>query len=262
MMGFGQMKRKDRLDNILVLLDERDQLEVDWLANHYEVSPETIRRDLSELSEKGLLRKIHGGAVKLQTAREHSFKLRTHLHYEQKLAIAIKAVQFVQAGDSLLINAGTTTTIFATVLAEIDFPLTVITNSSLVAYELSLTEAQPHDIYLLGGKFRNADYETGGTMVIEQIQQFHVDHAFLTVGAISAKHGIMEYRVDAVQIARAMIGQARMCTVMADDSKLDDTALNKVCDFSSIDNLVTNVEPSTKLKNALDKGNVNLHING
>jgi len=254
------MKRKDRLDNILVLLDERDQLQVDWLATHYDVSPETIRRDLSELSEKGLLRKIHGGAVKLQTAREHSFKLRSHLHYDQKVAVAKKAMGLVKSGDSLMINAGTTTTIFATVLAEIDVPLTILTNSSLVAYELSRSQKQDHDIYLLGGKFRTDDYETGGTMVIEQIKQFRVDHAFLTVGAISAQHGIMEYRVDAVQIARAMIGQARIKTIIADDSKLDDTALNKLCDLDQIDNLITNAKPSAKLKKALEKAEVKVYI--
>jgi len=254
------MKRRERLDQILLMLNEQGELEVEPLATYFDVSVETIRRDLSDLSEKGLLRKVHGGAVKFQTAREHSFQLRSHLYHTQKTAIAQHAITLLKPDDSLLINAGTTTAVFATELAKTDLSLTVFTNSSLVAYELSTSQSGHFDIYLLGGKFRSDDYETGGAMVIEQIQQFHADHAILTVGAISAQHGVMEYRVDAVQIARAMMVQARHITVIADDSKLDDTALNKICEISQIDHLVTSAKPSAKLAKALESGDVKLHI--
>lgn len=107
------MRRDDRLQAILALLQDSDRLEVDNLAEHFAVSQETIRRDLTTLSEQGLLRKVHGGAVRFQSAQEQSFTMRSYLYQKQKEAIARAAASVIEDGDSLLISSGTTTTCFA-----------------------------------------------------------------------------------------------------------------------------------------------------
>lgn len=247
------MKREDRLREILELLDQQERIEVDDLARQFSVSPETIRRDLSTLSERGLLRKVHGGAVKFQTAQEHSFTIRTYFKHDEKTAIARAAASFVSQGDSLFINAGTTTAVFARELARMVDDLTIITNSAIAANELWNRGRTRNKIYLLGGSFNGEDAETIGPMLIEQIQQFQTDHAFLTVGALSADGGFMEYRVEAAHIIRTMIHRSHRATVMADGSKLDRSALVKACDFSDVQRLVTDTQPSTELAEMLTR---------
>src|SRR5262245_53695093 len=103
------MKRETRFKKILTILDEQGRVNVDELAQHFGVSPETVRRDLAAMSEEGMLRKIYGGAVKFQSAQENSFVLRTRQYAAEKTRIAQYATRFVKSGDSLLINSGTTT---------------------------------------------------------------------------------------------------------------------------------------------------------
>jgi DeoR/GlpR family transcriptional regulator of sugar metabolism len=92
------MKREKRFRAILALLDENNRVTVEELAGHFNVSLETIRCDLSTMSEHGLLRKVYGGAVKFQSAQENTFALRTLQYIEQKTAIARYAIRFVQSG--------------------------------------------------------------------------------------------------------------------------------------------------------------------
>lgn len=254
------MKRDERLQAILSLLDEKGQVEVDELASYFTVSPETIRRDLSILSEQALLRKVHGGAVKFQTAQETSFTLRTQHNLAEKLSIAEYATQFVNPGDSLFINGGTTTAAFARKVTQVVDHLVVITNSPVVANEFWNKGEHNHQIYLLGGSYDGADMDTVGNAVIEQIRQFHTDHAFLTVGTVSAIQGLMDYRVETAQIIRAMQQQARRTTVLADSSKLGRTALVTACNLDAVHRLVTDNLPPDDLAQALDKAGTRLFV--
>lgn len=254
------VKRDERLAEILLLLDQHERIEVDHLAEQFAVSPETIRRDLSTLSERGLLRKIHGGAVKFQTAQANAFTLRSHSAQPEKNLIARYATQFIDAGDSLFINAGTTTVIFARHLARVVEGVTVISNSALVANELWNQGVRRNFVYLLGGYFNGEDVETVGAMVIEQLERFRTDQAFLTVSAISGKQGFMDHRVETAAVTRRMVEQAQQVTVLADSGKFDLTALVTSCNFSDVHRLVTDDLPSQAVMEALEEAEVELHI--
>ena len=129
------MKPEIRFQTILSLLDKNGRVTVDELTTRFGVSAETIRRDLALMSEQGLVRKIYGGAVRLQLAQESSFALRGNQFVEQKQAIARYAVRFVKKGDSLFISAGTTTTIFARTLVQYVERLIIMTNSPAIERE-------------------------------------------------------------------------------------------------------------------------------
>jgi DeoR/GlpR family transcriptional regulator of sugar metabolism len=256
------MKREKRFRAILTLLDERERVNVEELADYFDVSLETIRRDLSTMSEQGLLRKIYGGAVKFQSAQENSFALRTQQYAAQKTLIAQYAVRFVKSGDSLFMNAGTTTTIFARELVRHAQHLIVITNSPQIAHECWNNGQGDHKIYLLGGEYNGAEVEILGTAVVDAVRQFHADHAFVTVGTVNATQGFMDYRVEVAHVNHAMATQARRATMLLDSSKLDQMALVTTCSLDAIDRLVTDSLPSDYLTNALTEAGTQLHIAG
>lgn len=255
------MKRQERHTKILERLYHQDSVNVDELSMILDVSLETIRRDLTSLAEQGLLRKVHGGAVRLQTAQEDTFNLRSQVNRGAKQAIGYYATRFIKNGDSLFINAGTTTAIFAEYL-DTKENLTIITNCASVAHTVWQDGSSTHKIFLLGGEYNGIDTETHGSLLIGQLELFQADHTFLTLGAIHNKQGCMEYRVEAAEIIRMMLSQSRQVTALADSTKLDKTALAKICNLNQIDRLITEHPVSDRLQTALERANVEIHIAG
>lgn len=255
------MKREKRHAQILEKLYHQDSVTVEELAGAFHVSLETIRRDLTVLAEAGLLRKTHGGAVRFQTAQEDTFALRSQVNRAAKKSIGQYAAQFVNSGDSLFVNAGTTTAIFTACLTG-KTNLTVITNCASVADTAWRTLGGSSQIFLLGGKYNGADTETAGNLLLQQLRLFHTDHAFITLGAIHAQHGLMEYRIEAANIINTMIQHSRRTTLLVDSTKLDKTTMVSIGGFSTVDRIVTEFRPSDVLSTALEKAGVELHVTG
>ncbi|MDZ4764512.1 MAG: DeoR/GlpR transcriptional regulator, partial [Chloroflexota bacterium] len=111
-----------------------------------------------------------------------------------------------------------------------------------------------------GGYYNGAEYETLGTPVIDAIRQFRADHAFLTVGALNAEQGWMDYRVEVAQVNKTMAEQARHTTILMDSNKLDGVALVTTCPLTAADRLVTTTPPSLSLAAALTKAHVEIHL--
>ncbi len=256
------MKREERHLQILDLLNESERLNVDSLAERFDVSVETIRRDLTVLSEQGMLRKVHGGAVRFQTAQENTMALRSQINRQAKETIGQYAAQFIDDGDSVFLSAGTTTAIFAEQSVNRLQGLTVITNCSSVAHTMWGNNETDHHVFLLGGVYNGVDTETSGPLLTNQLRLFQADHAVVSLGAINDTNGLMEYRVDAAEIVRVMMQQARQRTVLADYTKLDKAALVKIGELAEIDRLITDRPPSAALQQALDRAHVDLHVTG
>ena len=254
------MKREKRLQAILSLVDEQEHVEVEALAEHFDVSSETIRRDLGTLSEQSLIRKVHGGAVKFQTGQENSLSSRINHNLTQKISIAQYAVQYVKSGDSLFLNSGTTNVIFAKELTKRVDGLIIITNSSIIANEFWNKGEQHHRIYMLGGEYNGREMDIIGSTAIDQIRQHRADHAFLTVGTVSATQGFMDYRIESAHIIRTMAQQARRTTVLADSSKLGQTALVTIFHLAEAYRLITDSLPSDSLSHALDKAETRICV--
>ncbi len=252
------MRREERHTTILESLYNDERVEVEDLADRFGVSQETIRRDLTFLAERGLLRKVHGGAVRFQTAQEDTFTLRSQVHHTAKVDIGKVAASFVHDGDSIFLNAGTTTAVFAEQLGT-KHDLTIITNCARIA-ETLWNQNQTHKIYLLGGLYNGTDTETNGSLVLNQIQMFRADHAFVTVGAVSEVGGLMEYRLEAAEIIRAMAQQSRATTIIVDSSKLNRSALIRVGNLSLADRIVSDKIPSESLVQALEEAIVELVV--
>jgi len=254
------MKPEARRERIAHLVREATKIGVDELAALLGISRETVRRDLTLLSEQGLLRKVHGGAVFAQTALESPLGERRAVARAEKMAIGRTAAGLFRNGDSLLIDAGSTTAYFAEALKAAG-NFSVITNSTVVAAEMWSATGKA-EVYLLGGRYNGEGHEMLGPSVIEQIRRLHADHAVLTIGAIDHSGNFMDYNSDEAFVARAMIESAHYVTVLADSSKLGQRALFEVCKAGQVHRLVTDRAPEDIMNVALQAAGVEVVVAG
>lgn len=251
------MKPSERHAAILQFVRDTGKVTVDFLADELDASRETIRRDLTELSLQGQLRKYHGGAERLERYTEGAFRSRLQEHAEEKREIGRLAASLFDSGDTLFIDTGTTTVAFAEELASRP-AMTVVTNS--IAITQTLTRGGTgHRVFLIGGEYLEEAAENVGPLAVEQIGQYTCRDAVITVGAIDAS-GVMDFELREAEIARAMIKQARRITVIADDSKLNRNALFRVCHLGQIDRLIVNRAPDTQLSDALAAAGVEVIV--
>ena len=230
------MRPRDRQLQIIDLVRSLGKVTVDQLMQKFAMSAETIRRDLTFLAADGKIRKVHGGAIPLRDFGEGAFAQRMQLHAEAKRKVAQKARPLASSGDTIMIDTGSTTLAMAEALTTID-ELTIITNSTSIARVISSANRSAR-MYLLGGSYNEDNRQTCGVIALNQLQGFHGDLAILSVGAISADAGVMDYNFDEASIASAMIAQADRVVVLADASKFDRVAPFVVASFERIDMLV------------------------
>jgi len=228
------------------------------LADSLRASRETVRRDLTLLAEKGMLRKVHGGAVRLQAALEDPFGARLESNRDSKRRIGERAAELFSSGDSLLIDSGSTTILFAEALSKRS-GITVVTNSQLVAQAASKGPGD-NSVFLVGGRYHPDGAETLGPITNDQIQMLSADHAVLTVGAVDAAGRFMDFVPDAAYTARAMMARARQVTVLVDSSKLEKAALFQVCTASQVSRVVTDAPPPPSLMTCLQAAGVDVII--
>lgn len=252
------MKPEIRRERILDSLRESGRVTVEALADDLSVSRETIRRDLTSLSNRGLLRKFHGGATWTHNDTEDPFQERMSENVTAKRAIARRAAALFSPGDALFVDTGSTTVYFAEELTRIA-ELRVVTNSSLIASTLSGTDNGTR-VYLLGGEFNGDNQETFGAMATAMIRQFRARHAVLTVAALNAEAGIMDHDTEEAQVARAIVDQAKTLTVLADSSKFDRTALFEVAPWTAVSRLVVDQAPAGQLARQLEVAGVEVIV--
>ena len=173
----------------------------------------------------------------------------------QKREIAKAAAALFAEGDTLFIDAGTTTLAFAEALAGRS-GLTVITNGLEIARVLARGAAS---VFLVGGEYRMETDGAVGALAIAQIKGFFATHAVITVGGLT-EHGAMDFSLQEAEVARAMVAQAREVTVVAHDDKLGRQALFQVCRLSEIDRLVVDRPPTPPFARELAEAGVTVVI--
>jgi DeoR/GlpR family transcriptional regulator of sugar metabolism len=248
-MGQGaQVKPKQRQTRILDVVARDGEATVDGLAVVFDVSAETIRRDLALLAETGALQKVHGGARRLRLHAEGSFQERMADHAAAKQQVAEKVTCLIEPGDTLFIDTGTTTLIVAEALVRIP-RLTVMTNSLRVAQVMARADASR--VFVLGGQLAADNAATLGSMVIESIGRFQADHAIIAPAALDSAVGAMNADLGEAEVSRAMCGNARNVIVLAHGAKLGRKAAFRICPLDQIDMLVTDEKPGDAFAAAL-----------
>ncbi|RXZ81518.1 DeoR/GlpR transcriptional regulator [Paenibacillaceae bacterium] len=230
---------------------ERKRLIVDYVRKHnsatvnrlattFGVHEATIRRDLSEIEQEGLLRRTHGGVVMEQwTNGEPVFSERSQQCAEEKMRIGQKAASLVQDGDHIIIDSGTTTLHIARNLVN-HSRLTVVTNDINIASELR--DATGVKVILTGGELYPSSYMLNGMLTDYALQSLHVVKAFIGTPALHSQHGIMHPEAQLVPAKQGMIRAAREIIVATDHRKIGRLSLHAVAPASAIHTIVTGEE--------------------
>lgn len=253
------MRPRDRRAEIAALVAREGEQSVETLARQFEVSVETIRRDLARLADDGAIRKVHGGAMPLARLHvEGSFQERMAEDPEAKAAIAAKLALEIAAGDTIMIDTGSTTLVAAEGLARIR-GLTVVTNSLAIAETIGRRTAETGtQVFLVGGSYASGNQQTVGPAALVQLDLYRADHAIITVAAVSPETGAMDSNVAEAEIARAMIARAQRTIVLATAAKLGRRAAFRVCGLDEIDLLVTDTPPEASMAAALGEAGVEI----
>jgi len=235
----------ERRKQILELIEKRNSISVVELCQLLEVSDMTIRRDLRILSNRGLLERVHGGALSRRgRSYEPPYLTRATNHILQKEIIGRRAASLVNEGDSIALDVGTTTFELAKDLLKTP-NLTIITASLPIANVLS--EALNIRLILTGGIVRPQELSLIGQTAEQTYQQYHVDKAFVGVGGLHHEAGLTEYNLEDALVKKAMIKNAEQVIVVADSSKLGEICFASVAPLSVVDTLVTDADAPAEI---------------
>jgi DeoR family fructose operon transcriptional repressor len=248
------MYAEERQQAIAALVMSRGRASVAELAQTYDVTTETVRRDLAVLDKAGLLRRVHGGAVPTRTLHlvESGVGERDTTRAEQKDAIAAAALDFLPlSGATVLLDAGTTTARIAAHLPS-DRELTVVTNSVPIAARLSAIPTVT--LQLLGGRVRGLTQAAVGEQTLAVLNTLRVDVAFIGTNGISVRHGLSTPDTDEAAVKRAMVAAANFVVVTADSSKVGREDFISFAPIDSVDTLITDGDIATA-----DRGELTSH---
>jgi DeoR family glycerol-3-phosphate regulon repressor len=218
----------------------RGEVQVEPLAETFNVTPQTIRRDLNQLRELGLLHRVHGGAIVHDGVSNLGYEARRRISADEKEAIAYCAAQLVPDDTSLFINIGTTTEQVARHLVS-HVGLLVISNNINVIN--TLRECETIQVMTAGGIVRREDGGIVGDATVDFIAQFKVDYAIVGASAIEEDGTILDYDPREVRVAQTIIENARSVILVADSTKFERNAPIRIVDISHIDYFVTDRMP-------------------
>ncbi len=231
------MDAEDRRDLIAEELRRRGRVSVRNLAAAHDVTPETVRRDLIELEERGELRRVHGGAVALERALVESAVAERSGHMAaDKARIAAAAVaHFPADGGTVLVDAGTTTGALLHVFPT-DRRLTVVTND--VSHALALAPIPTVTVIVVGGRLRARTLANVDDFAVETLRNLRVDVAFIATNGVSER-GCSTPDTAEAAVKRAMVGAADRVVLLADHTKFGDEHFVRFADLSDLDAVVT-----------------------
>jgi DeoR family transcriptional regulator, glycerol-3-phosphate regulon repressor len=230
-----------RHQEIMSLARATGRVNVEGLAAHFGVSSQTIRKDLNELCEQRLLNRVHGGAVVASSVENLAYEARRTIAEGEKREIGKAAAGLIPSNSSLFINIGTTTEEVAHALKE-HSGLLVITNNLHVA--TMLYPLAGIDVIVAGGAVRRSDGGVVGSLAVELIKQFKVDFAIIGVSAIDADGTLLDFDLNEIQVAQAIIANARTVVLVSDSSKFDRSAPARIGRLRDVDIFVTDRLPS------------------
>ena len=234
------MLAAERRKIIIEQLQADKNVVVAQLAALFDVSGETIRRDLELLCQEGIATKSHGGAVLNEHGMDLPFAVRKHQRFAEKRLMADIIEGLVSEGDSIMLDASTTAVFVAKALKR-KKRLTVITNSIDVMVELA--EMRDWTLIVTGGKMVSDYLAITGAQAVNEIAGYSVDKLIFSCKGLDIERGIFEGNDDFAQLKRAMIASARVRILAADGHKFGRAALAKVGELSDVDTVVTDAKP-------------------
>ncbi|MGQ2908645.1 MAG: DeoR/GlpR family DNA-binding transcription regulator [Aliihoeflea sp.] len=240
---------------IVQLAKDSGRVLVDDLAVRFDVSPQTIRKDLNELCDKRLLARIHGGAVIPSGIENMEYEARRRIAADEKQGIGRAAATLIPDNASLFINIGTTTEAVSEALGD-HKGLMVITNNINVANRMRV---QPSiEVVIAGGVVRGSDGGVVGEAAVDFFRQFKADYAVIGASAIDEDGALLDFDFREVKVAQAIIANARHVILVADSTKFERTAPVRIAHLSQVSSFVTDRCPSGEIRRVCKEAGVQL----
>lgn len=245
----------ERRQKIIEIIKRDHKVYVTNLSELFNVSEETIRRDLTILENDSLLKRTYGGAVATeQTKEDPSFSTRNAMNLSAKQSIASKACKLISDNATIMLDSSTTSLELVHTLVE-KKNLTIITSSVKILSEFT---SYGLNIICTGGTLRSHSFSLIGSVAQNTVSKYHVDLTVISCKSLSLESGIMDSNEAECDLKKAMVKQAAKTILLADHSKFDQVSFIKIVDFSDIDYIITDEEPSAEWLEVFKKYNIEL----
>ncbi len=255
------MLAKERQNLICELLKKNGSVETAKLAELFDISVETIRKDLIILEKQNMILKIHGGAIaKAELKPKKELLVRCEENNSKKRSLVLKAMEFISEGDIIGIDEGSTAIIFAEILKEKFSKLSIVTYSLDVMN--ILRECDGFELILCGGNYRKDERIFCGKQTLDTLGNMHIQKAFVFPTAISLDYGICGYDDNILQLQDKLIKSADTVYMLADSEKFEKNAFRKLCDNDEKFNYITDDELNLEIKKAYEEKNIKIFMGG
>lgn len=251
------MQQSLRQQQIMALARSAERVLVDELVTVFEVTPQTIRKDLNELCEAGLLARVHGGALLPSGVANVGYEQRRNMASEEKRLIGQLCAAQIPNNSSLFINIGTTTEAVAQALLGHQ-NLMVITNNLNVAN--ILIQNSSFEVIIAGGVVRHTDRGVIGEATADFVKQFKLDYAVIGASALDEEGALLDFDYREVRVTQAILGNARERFLVTDKTKLERTAPVRVGHVSQLTRLFIDSLVRPKLAQVCAQHGVQVHV--
>ncbi|WP_191601550.1 DeoR/GlpR family DNA-binding transcription regulator [Marinomonas algicola] len=250
------MSLSERQNQILNWVQQVDNLSIEVLVDKFDVSAQTIRKDVNQLADLHLVRRQHGGITQMSTAENLPFDNRQYLNGVAKQKIAQMLARDIPDGASVFLGIGTTVEYVAKELAHRK-DLQVFTNNLMVAAILS---GSPHiSVKVTGGRLRHLHRDLVGADALESIRQFYFDYGIIGCGGLDMSLGLLDFDPDEAIISRVILESSRCTVLVADQSKWGRKAMARVKPFANIHKVYTD-SVSSKQSELMAEHKVQLNV--
>lgn len=246
-----------RQEEILEIVRADGKVTVDGLAKKFNVTVQTIRKDLNELCDSGVLTRVHGGAIMTSGVQNIGYEERRGIASAEKQAIANLCAQYIPNGASLFLNIGTSTEAVARALLS-HKDLLIITNNLNVVNILG--SGSNFEVIVAGGILRRADGGLVGEVTANFMNQFKVDFAVIGTSALDEDGDLLDYDFREVKVSQMILQNARKSFLVSDNSKFERSAPVKIVSLKQIDVFFTDKPPPQSVINLCDENNVNIQM--
>lgn len=254
------MSLTPRQREIFGWLNDAGYLSTEQLASRFGVSTQTIRRDINELSEQGLARRMHGGLSMPASQHNLSYLQRSTAHVERKRRIAEVAIGMLEADATVFLGYGTTVAEFARAL-PVDLPLRVVTTNLGAVH--ALADKPRIETWVAGGRLRQGDMDVMGATTLDFLRRFRAHLAICGAAGIDADGTLYEFQPEEAELSQVVLSNSHSRVLLADSSKYLRNAPCRVASLEQIDHLYTDIEATQALPTLpalCERAGVELHL--
>ena len=247
-----------RHEKIVRLVREHGFMPIEGLARELDVTPQTVRRDIGELCQSGLLRRYHGGATLGEAAENDAYLLQKNRRQNEKAHIADLIAERIPDGASLFMSIGATIEAVAAALIKSRSSLRIITNNIHVAALVS--GRSDYTVIITSGVVRPVDGGVTGVATVDFINQFKADYAVLGAAAMENDGSLLDFDYKEVSVMQAMMANARTRYLAVDRSHSGRTALVRMASVTEFDGVFTDEAPAAPVAKQLEEAGIPCHV--